>query len=111
MAVQNPPTTKIEYTPKEHYTAVRMTNDCMKGAGILTGSIMIVHFQREAEDGDIILFARKGKSYLRRVKYADGAVLLFAENPDYELMVLTDEDFVIGKVVEVKTYFDLGQTA
>ncbi len=109
MAVYSPDRVIIEYAPKERYTAVRMTNDCMKGAGITVGSIMIVRFQREMEDGDIILFARENKSYLRRVRKMGDMVLLMSENPEYDVMTPEEGDFVIGKVVEVKTYF--GRTA
>ena len=105
MAVYSPDRVIIEYAPKERYTAVRMTNDCMKGAGITVGSIMIVRFQREMEDGDIILFARD----LRRVRKMGDMVLLMSENPEYDVMTPEEGDFVIGKVVEVKTYF--GRTA
>ena len=36
----------IEYQPAKEYVAVRMIGNCMKNAGILDGSLMIVHMQR-----------------------------------------------------------------
>lgn len=97
----------IEYQPAKEYVAVRMIGNCMKNAGILDGSLMIVHMQRYYDNDDIILFARavngKLQSFLRRVKMVGDAVLLMAEG-DGELMTPEESDFVIGIVVEVKTY-------
>lgn len=99
-----------EYEPKEDYIAVRMTNDCMKSSGIFTGSVMVVKLQRKAEYGDIVLFVRKGKkgleSYLRRVTLMGKYKLLVADDPAYETTTFTEDDYVIGKVVAFKTYFE-----
>lgn len=98
---------KIEYQPANEYVAVRMRGNYMKNAGIIDGSLLIVHMQRYYDNGDIILFARavngKLQTFLRRVKMVGNAVLLITEG-DGELTTPEEGDFVIGVVVEVKTY-------
>lgn len=100
----------IEYPDRDNYVCVEVPNGSMKHAGIVQDSIIIVRFTREAEEGSIVLFAREGALYLRRVKRLGDVVLLMAEG-DGEMMQLEKDDFIVGKVVQVRTYFEGEKTA
>ena len=45
---------KIEYQPANEYVAVRMRGNYMKNAGIIDGSLLIVHMQRYYDNGDLV---------------------------------------------------------
>lgn len=90
---------------KNDHFALRFTDDSMVNVGIRNGSILIVHIQSEAKDGDIIAALMDGKQTVRRYREKSGAISLISEgrNPDFEPITQGTEFKILGKVIEVHT--------
>lgn len=82
--------------------ALRVSGDSMKGAGIFNGDVVIVNPQPSAASGDIVVALLDDEATVKRYAPKKGAVVLEAENPDYEDIVLdgrSGDVRVLGKVV------------
>lgn len=97
-----------DFEPKCDYVSARCNDDSMRNAGILHGSVVVLHKQRTANDGDIIAVVLDKKLYLRRYKQYGKTIMLMPENTAYEpIPVLNQDDLlVLGKVVQVCTFMD-----
>lgn len=97
----------ISYKPKENYFALRVHGDSMINAGIRDKSILVVHKQSYAENGDIVVALINGESTVKRFKIYGDNIFLMPENPAYEpIPIMKGADFLIlGKVVEVRLTF------
>jgi SOS regulatory protein LexA len=77
--------------------------DSMIGSRIYDGDKVIVRVQPTVEDGEIAVVKVDGEhATLKRVKRINGKVLLFADNPKYEPIVIASEQArICGKVIQV----------
>ncbi len=81
---------------------LKIKGDSMINAGILDGDLVVVRRQDHARDGEIIAALVDGEeATVKRLRRADGKVILVSENPDYEPMVFARDVNIIGKVVTV----------
>ncbi len=81
---------------------LRVKGDSMVGAGILDGDYVIVHPQRQADNGAVVV-ALVGEEATTKRMYLEGAVVrLQPENELYEpIIVDADEVTLLGTVVGV----------
>ncbi len=94
--------------PSEYFY-LRVNGDSMVGAGITDGSLVLVHKQNYAEDGQIVAcLVDTDYATLKRYRIQNKTVLLFPENPAYQPYVLSAADFecgsaaILGVATEVK---------
>ena len=81
---------------------LRVQGDSMIDAGIFDGDLVVVRRQPEALNGELVAALIEGEeATVKRFKRDGDRVLLLAENPAYEPIVLTSDVEVIGKVVAV----------
>lgn len=94
----------ISFRPKQEYFALRVHGESMINAGIKDKSVLIVHKQEMAENGDIIVAMLNKEQTVKRFKQVGYTVFLIPENPTFDpIPVLpTDELIILGKVVEVR---------
>ena len=83
----------------EHF-ALRVRGESMLNAGILPGDLVVVHRQREAHSGEIVVALFEDEATVKTYRNRDGHVWLLPENPDYEPIDGTHAE-IIGKVVAV----------
>src|SRR5882724_5100655 len=78
---------------------LRVTGDSMVGAGILDGDMVVVRRQQSADDGEIVVaLVDDAEATVKRLRRADGQVVLQAENAAYAPIV-ADDVRILGKVV------------
>jgi repressor LexA len=81
---------------------LEVKGDSMIDAGILDGDYVVIRRQDHAQDGEIIAALIDGEeATVKRLRRADGKVMLISENPNYPPMVFERDVAVIGKVVTV----------
>ncbi|RMG59650.1 MAG: transcriptional repressor LexA [Deltaproteobacteria bacterium] len=87
----------------EEVFLLRVKGDSMEGAHILEGDLVLVKPQKEAKSGDIVVARLGDEATVKRFVLEKGRVILRAENPSYEdIVVSPDDDFeIIGRVVGV----------
>lgn len=97
----------ISYRPKEEYFALRVHGDSMKGIGIFDKSVVVCHKQENAENGEIVVAMLNGEQTVKRFKMVSNNILLMPENPNYDPIIITEQDdlLILGKVVEVRVTF------
>ncbi len=96
----------------EDYFYLEVCGDSMKNCGIIEGSLVLFRKQQYAENGDIVACLVDGDSAtVKRFSKQNHRIVLSPENEDYKPIVLTPEDFEIGRArilgvaLEVKTKF------
>lgn len=91
-----------ELVGKEPVFMLRVQGDSMIDAGIFDGDLVVIRRQPEALNGEIVAALIDGEeATVKRFKRDGDRVLLIAENPAYEPIVLTQGVEIIGKVVAV----------
>lgn len=81
--------------------ALRIKGDSMIDAGILSGDLVIVKQQRNAEEGDIVAaLVGDEEATVKRFSRKRGKVFLMPENPAYD-PIPGDDAQILGKVVGV----------
>lgn len=97
----------INREPKDEYFALRVNGESMINAGIRHNSILVIHQQTYAENGDIVVAMLNGEQTVKRFKVYGDSMFLMPENPDFEpIPILKGADFyILGKVVEVRIAF------
>lgn len=95
----------VSYKNPDEYFALKVKGDSMINAGIIERSILIVHKQNCAENGDIIIASIDGESTVKRYREDKGAVFLVPENPNYSPIFVSPESnfYIFGKVVQIRT--------
>lgn len=95
----------VPYKNPDEYFALKVKGDSMINAGITERSILIVHKQNCAENGDIIIASIDGESTVKRYREDKGAVFLVPENPNYSPIFVSPESnfYIFGKVVQIRT--------
>lgn len=66
------------------YFALRVRGESMLNAGILPGDLVVVHQQREANNGEIVVALLEDEATVKRLNRKNGEVWLMPENPDYQ---------------------------
>ncbi len=66
------------------YFALRVRGESMKYAGILPGDLVVVHQQKEAHSGEIVVALFEDEATVKTFRRMNGHVWLMPENPDYE---------------------------
>lgn len=86
------------------YFALRVRGESMLNAGILPGDLVVVHQQREAHNGEIVVALIEDEATVKRLQRRNGEVWLLPENENYEPI---DGRYasILGKVsAVVRTY-------
>lgn len=81
---------------------VRAKGDCMIGAGILDGSLVVVDSTATSYHGRVVVACVGGEFSIKRCKVQADGVWLYPENPQYEAFKLAAEDKILGVVVRVE---------
>jgi repressor LexA len=91
-----------ELVGKEPVFMLRVQGDSMIDAGIFDGDLVVVRRQPDAMNGELVAALIDGEeATVKRFKRDGDRVLLIAENPAYEPIVLTQGVEIVGKVVAV----------
>lgn len=85
----------IKNTDNEiEYFYLRVTGDSMIGAGIEEGSLVLIHKQPYAENGQIVAcMVNEEDATLKRFRQQGNTIMLIPENPKYDPIVLSASDF------------------
>ena len=86
------------------FFALRVRGESMLNAGILPGDLVVVHQQREAHNGEIVVALIEDEATVKRLQRRNGEVWLLPENDAYEPI---DGRYasILGKVsAVVRTY-------
>ena len=79
------------FTPRADYL-LRVRGQSMRDAGILDGDLLAVHRTADARSGQIVVARLPGRGgdevTVKRLKRRGGQLLLVAENPDFEPIVV-----------------------
>ena len=96
----------------EDYFYLEVCGDSMKNCGIVEGTYVLFHKQQYAENGDIVACLVDGESAtVKRFSKESRRIVLSPENEEYSPILLSPEDFEIGRArilgvaVEAKTKF------
>ena len=65
------------------YFALRVRGESMLNAGILPGDLVVVHQQREAHNGEIVVALIEDEATVKRLQRRNGEVWLLPENPAF----------------------------
>ncbi len=91
------------------YFYLRVHGDSMIGAGITDGSLVLIHRQSYADDGQIVACLLDTEyATLKRYRVQNQTVLLLPENPSYQPFIISAADFengsaaILGIATEVK---------
>jgi repressor LexA len=91
-----------ELVGNEPVIMLRVQGDSMINAGIFDGDLVVVRRQPEARNGELVAALINGEeATVKRFRREGDRVLLIAENPAYEPIVLTAGVEIVGKVVAV----------
>lgn len=86
------------------YFALRVRGESMRDAGILPDDLVVVHQQREAHHGEIVVALLGDEATVKRLNRRNGEVWLMPENPDYQ-PIDGREATILGRVsAVVRTY-------
>jgi len=83
----------------EHF-ALKVRGESMLNAGILPGDLVVVHQQRDARSGEIVVALFEDEATVKTLSRRDGHTWLLPENEAYE-PIDGDRAEIIGKVVGV----------
>lgn len=96
----------------EDYFYLVVCGDSMKNCGIVDGTYVLFHKQQYAQNGDIVACLVDGDSAtVKRFHKQHHRITLMPENEDYSPIILSPEDFEIGRArilgvaIEAKTKF------
>ena len=80
--------------------ALRVRGDSMINAGILTGDMVVVRPQQNADDGQIVVARIGEEATVKRLRRRKGQIWLLPENDNYEPIDGTEAE-IIGIVKAV----------
>lgn len=85
------------------YFYMEVEGDCMVGACIPEGALVLVRLQNRVENGQIAVVRLEDEVLLRKVKWAGGQLVLIPANARYEPLVVAGGDVqIMGRVVEAR---------
>lgn len=87
--------------PADETFMLHVCGDSMMDAGILNGDIIVVASGQNVTNGDIVVARIDGEDVtVKRLKLANDKIMLVAENPNYDPIVVAPERLdIIGKVI------------
>jgi repressor LexA len=88
----------LGFKPQEGCFVLRVRGESMRGAGILSGDLVVIQPTPSPRGGQIVAALIDGESTLKRLVRVKGAWFLKAENPDYPQLA-PRADLVIQGVV------------
>ena len=83
----------------EHF-ALKVRGESMLNAGILPGDLVVVHQQRDARNGEIVVALFEDEATVKTLNRRDGQVWLMPENDAYTPIDGSNAE-ILGKVVGV----------
>lgn len=96
----------------DEYFYLEVCGDSMKNCGIVDGTYVLFHKQQYANNGDIVACLVDGDSAtVKRFSKQNKRIILSPENEEYSPIILSPEDFEIGRArilgvaTEAKTKF------
>ena len=96
----------------DEFFYLEVCGDSMKNCGIVDGTYVLFHKQQYANNGDIVACLVDGESAtVKRFSKQNHRIILSPENDEYDPILLSPEDFEIGRArilgvaVEAKTKF------
>lgn len=96
------PLTSAEVRSGEYFY-MEVEGDCMIGACIPEGALVLVRRQSRVENGQIAVVRLEDEVLLRKVKWLGGQLVLIPANTRYEPIIVAGGDVqIIGRVVEVR---------
>ena len=78
--------------------ALRVVGYSMRDAGILPDDIIIADKNLQSRSGDIVVALDGEEATVKRLKIANGQIILMPENPDYD-PIYPENPHILGKVV------------
>ncbi len=85
------------------YFYMEVQGDCMTGAFIPEGSLVLVKVQKQVENGQIAVVRTGDEVLVRKVKHMPPHLVLIPANTQYEPLILSDGDVeIVGRVTEVR---------
>lgn len=80
--------------------------DSMTGARIFDGDIVCISLSQEVRSGDIAAVLVDGdEATLKRVRFQDGGLVLWPENPAYQPLIFTGADAQRVRIIGKATHF------
>lgn len=77
--------------PEGHFF-LKVSGDSMVGSRICDGDLVLIKKQLAAEDGEIVAVLIDGNdSTLKRIKHTENSLLLLADNPKFDPIIITYE--------------------
>lgn len=81
----------------QEYFCLRVKGDSMVNANILNGSLVLIHQQSTAENGDIVACRVNGdEATIKRFKQLNDTVFLMPENSSFQPIIVKCSDFESG---------------
>ena len=74
--------------------ALRVRGDSMVGAGILSGDLVVVRPQQNADDGQIVVARIEDEATVKRLRRRNGKIWLMPENDNYDPIDGTEAEIV-----------------
>lgn len=88
--------------------ALRVRGESMTGAGILPGDVVVVRRQPDADPGQVVVALIEDEATVKTLRKRRGRIVLQPENPDYPPIIADPNEVrLLGRVVEVRRYFDM----
>ncbi|HET6644373.1 MAG TPA: transcriptional repressor LexA [Fimbriimonadales bacterium] len=79
---------------------LRVRGDSMNGEGILPRDLVVIRPQETANNGDLVAALIGDEATVKRIRYSPSGIRLMASNPNYEPILIKQENAkIIGKVV------------
>ncbi len=85
------------------YFYMEVEGDCMTGAFIPEGALVLVKVQPRVENGQIAVVRMGDEVLVRKLKWMPSQLMLISANIRYEPLIVSEGDVqIIGRVVEVR---------
>ena len=96
-----------DYGDADDLFGLRVHGESMSGAGILSGDVVVVRRQPNANNGEIVVALVGDEATVKRLRLRRGRAELQPENPAFETIVPDPRELrLLGKVIEVRRYLD-----
>lgn len=97
----------VQSRASEELFALTVQGESMTGAGIMPGDIVVVRHQPTADPGDIVVAMVGDEATVKTLRIQDDMLILQAENPEFESIVVDPgEVIILGKVIELRRFLD-----
>lgn len=98
--------TSLRYPARDLF-ALRVRGESMTGAGLLSGDLVIVRRQPDAEDGQIVVAQVDDEATVKTLRKRRGRVELHPAHPDFPVLRPDAERLaILGRVVEARRMYE-----